>query len=111
MASKNDRHKSNSGEKQQGRRRDTEESDDQSYMARGNQQLQAMVEDHEGQAVLVAFALGIGIGLVIGYGVGGPSPSRSERWIDRIAAEGLGRRLLERIDSLLPESITSRFEK
>jgi hypothetical protein len=79
----------------------------QNYLERGNQQLREMVEDHEGQTVLVALAFGFAVGLVIGYSFGGPS--EPERWTDRIAAEGIGRRFLERIDSLLPESITKKF--
>jgi len=57
--------------------------------------------------VLVALALGFGIGLLIGYSLGGEPEPR--RWTDRIAAEGLGRRMLERIDAMLPESISSKF--
>jgi hypothetical protein len=68
------------------------------------------VADHEGQAVFVALALGFGMGLAIGYGLGGSS-DRGDRWANRIAAEGLGRRLLERLDSILPEAVTSRFGK
>lgn len=76
------------------------------FLERGNQQLRDMVEDHEGQTVLVALALGFGIGLAIGYSI---SPEPQHRWTDRVAAEGVGRRLLERFDALLPESISSKL--
>jgi hypothetical protein len=79
------------------------------YLERGNEQLRGMVEDHEGQTVLVALALGFGIGVAIGYAMAGPSEHESARWIDRSTAEGLGRRLMERIDQMLPEAITSRM--
>jgi hypothetical protein len=67
-----------------------------------------MVHDHEGQAVLVALALGFGIGVMIGYSLGGPI-ERQEHWTERFAAEGVGRRLLERLDRVLPEAISSRL--
>jgi len=78
------------------------------FLERGNQQLRDMMEDHEGQSVLVALGLGFGIGLAIGYSMGA-SPEPKHAWTDRLAAEGVGRRLLERIDALLPESISSRL--
>lgn len=99
-----------------GERRDSDdfyedyEDTAEGYLARGNAQFQEMVEDHEGQAVLVALAVGFGIGVVLGYGIGAPF-AREEHWTDRVAAEGVGRRLLERLDSMLPEAITSRFAK
>lgn len=110
VANRNDRHAGASGRPTSGRRERPEFEEPQSYLDRGNQQFREMVADHEGQAVFVALAAGFGIGLAIGYGLGGSS-DRPDRWTDRIAAEGLGRRLLERVDSLLPEAITSRFAK
>lgn len=91
-----------------GRPQRNENASQESFLARGNEQLRDLVEDHEGQTVLAALALGFGIGIVIGYSLGG-GPEPKERWTDRIAAEGVGRRLLARIDSLLPESISSKF--
>jgi hypothetical protein len=82
-----------------------------SYLARGNDQLREIVEDREGQAVLAACALGFGLGVAIGYAMGGPSEKERSRWTDRITAEGLGRKLLERVDQLLPESVTSRLHR
>jgi hypothetical protein len=81
------------------------------YLARGNEQFRQMVEDHEGQAVLVALALGFGIGVAIGYAIGGPSERESSRWYDRAAAEGLGRKLMARIDQYLPEALSSRLHQ
>ncbi len=77
-----------------------------SFLERSNDQLREMVADHEGQSVLAALALGFGIGLALGLSI---APEPKQRWTDRIAAEGLGRRLLERIDSLLPESISDKL--
>jgi hypothetical protein len=68
-----------------------------------------MVQNHEGQTVLVAWALGFGVGVAIGYALGGPSKSSTNRWIDRATAEGVGRKMLERIDQMLPTAISSRL--
>jgi len=95
------------GQGDRGRGGRQQSSHEEGYLERGNQQLRDMMEDHEGQTVLVGLALGFGIGLAIGYSMGGSS--EPQRWTDRIAAEGVGRRLLERIDSLLPESITNKL--
>lgn len=81
----------------------------QGYLERGNEQIREMVEDHEGQTVLVALALGFGIGIAIGYSLAGPSEPKHSRWINRSTAEGIGRTLLQRIDQLLPETISSRI--
>ena len=78
-----------------------------SFFERGNDQLREMVADHEGRTLLVAAAFGFGIGLAIGCGIA--QSRQPERWTDRLAAEGIGRRLMERIDSLLPESISSKL--
>jgi hypothetical protein len=109
VANRNDRHKAGAARPRNKRREFEEYDQQQSYLERGNQQFREMVADHEGQAVFVALALGFGIGLALGYGMGGSR--QEERWTDRIAAEGLGRRLLERVESLLPEAVTSRLGK
>ena len=82
-----------------------------SYLARGNEQLREIVEDREGQTVLLACAVGFGIGVAIGYALGGPSERERGRWSDRITAEGLGRKLLDRIDQFLPEAVASRLHR
>jgi hypothetical protein len=81
----------------------------QNYLEQGNERLRDMVEDREGQTVLVALALGFGIGVALGYAIGGPSESHSRRWIDRSTAENLGRQMLDRLDHMLPEAISSRL--
>jgi hypothetical protein len=109
-AQRNERQSGASGGRQsQQRGRQQYQSEQEGYLARGNEQIREMVEDHEGQAVLIALAVGFGIGVVLGYGLGGSQ--HEERWTDRIAAEGLGRRFLERLDTILPEAVTSRFAK
>jgi hypothetical protein len=80
-------------------------------LARGNEQLREMVEDREGRTVLAACALGFGIGVAIGYALGAPSERVRGRWSDRITTEGLGKKILERLDQLLPEAVTSRLHR
>jgi hypothetical protein len=60
--------------------------------------------------VLVALAAGFGVGLVIGCAIAS-SQSQPKTWHDRIAAEGLGRRLLERIEGMMPDALTDLYRK
>lgn len=83
-------------------------SEAQRYLDRGNEQLRGIVEDREGQTILTAMALGFGIGLAIGYAIGGPSREEHYGW-DRRTAEGLGRKLLARLDQILPSSVSDRL--
>lgn len=78
------------------------------YMSRGASQVREMTRDHEGTAVMVALAAGFGIGLLIGGAIAA-SHTRPQRWTDRIAAEGMGRRLMERLEHMMPEALTERF--
>lgn len=77
-------------------------------ITRGLGQVDDMVLDHEGRAILTALAAGFGIGYVLGCMLAG-SESRPKNWSDRIAAEGLGRRVMEGLDRMLPEAISSRL--
>ncbi|MEX2307020.1 MAG: hypothetical protein WD738_05480 [Pirellulales bacterium] len=78
------------------------------YLSRGASQFRDMTRDHEGTAVLVALAAGFGVGLMIGAALAS-SQRRPRSWTDRIAAEGLGRRLLERAEGLIPDALAERF--
>jgi hypothetical protein len=80
------------------------------YVSRGTSQVREMTRDHEGTAVLVALAAGFGVGLLIGASLGS-SQSRPQTWRDRIAAEGLGRRLLERVEGMMPGALTDYMHK
>jgi hypothetical protein len=79
------------------------------YMSRGTSQIRDLTRDHEGTTVLVAMAAGFGVGLLIGGMLASSYESRPRSWTDRIAAEGLGRRLLDRVESMIPEVLTERF--
>ncbi len=67
------------------------------------------VSDHPDESILTAFAAGAAIGLIIGLTMGESSSSSSRSWRDRRVAEGLGNRLMESLDSLLPDSVTGAF--
>ncbi len=58
-------------------------------------------------SVLVVFAIGIGIGVVLGNALGGtvvPHPSFGQR--TGVAAEKVGRQILDAIAGVFPESIS-----
>jgi hypothetical protein len=75
------------------------------YVTRGASQVREMTRDHEGTAVLVALAAGFGVGLLLGAAMAS-SHSRPPTWRERIAAEGLGRRLLQRVESMMPDALS-----
>jgi len=79
------------------------------YMSRGASQVRELTRDHEGTAVLIGLAAGFGIGVLIGTALAPRHESRS--WKDRMMAEGIGRRMLERIEGMMPETISDYFAK
>lgn len=118
----NQRHKSNRRKRgEQGKSRPNQESSREEdylgtmrnevsgYLSRGASQVRDMTRDHEGTAVLVAFGAGVGLGLLIGSALAGAFESRPQRWTDRIAAEGLGRRMLDRIETMIPAALAERI--
>jgi hypothetical protein len=80
------------------------------YAARGQEQMREYVRGREGTAIMVAVAAGLGVGVVIGA-VLGRSHRQTLGWRDRIAAEGFGRRLMERMEGIIPEAIAEHFAK
>jgi len=78
------------------------------YWERGEDQMRNLVRDREGTAILMAVATGLCVGLVIGASLG-----RSHReeltWRERINAEGFGRRLMERIEGMIPDAVSEHF--
>ena len=80
------------------------------YASQGAERFGYVTRGHEGQAVLIALAAGFGVGLVIGCSLAS-SHQRPRRWNDRITAEGIGRRIMERVESLLPGTITEHFAR
>jgi hypothetical protein len=80
------------------------------YVSRGAAQATDFAREHGGATVAVAIATGFGIGLLVGHAIGAPR-SQPRRWKDRIAAEGLGRRMLDRIESMIPDALAEHFNK
>jgi hypothetical protein len=78
------------------------------YVSQGSEQFGQMTRGHEGQAVLVALAAGFGIGFVIGCALvsGNRHP---QTWRERMMAEGIGRKFMDRLEHMLPEALTEHF--
>jgi hypothetical protein len=80
------------------------------YVSQGTEQFGQMTRGHEGQAVMLALAAGFGIGFVIGCSLASPY-QKPQNWSDRIMAEGLGRKLLARVERMMPEMISEHFAR
>ena len=72
------------------------------------EEVQEIVREHPGQAIAVAFGIGVGVGLLLSIALHAPT-SRPRSWHDRFVGEGLGRRLRQRAESLLPETVSERL--
>lgn len=81
----------------------------QAYAQRGADQVREMIRDNAGRSVFVALGAGLGVGLVIGSVLA--RNSRSARWWNRSTAEGLGRRILSKVEELTPATLNSRFRR
>ncbi len=79
-----------------------------SYVRRGASQLRQLTRDHEGSAVLVALVAGLGVGVFIGSAMAAPH-RQPKGWKDRLMAEGLGRRMLDRIEGMIPAAVAEHF--
>jgi len=80
------------------------------YWSEGREQMQECIRGREGAAVLMAAAAGIGVGLVVGAALG-RSHKQQLTWRDRVTAEGFGRRLMERIESMIPDALSDHFSR
>jgi hypothetical protein len=78
------------------------------YVSQGQEQFGQMTRGHEGQAVMIALAAGFGVGLVIGCSLAS-SYQQPKSWSDRVMAEGLGRKLLARVERMMPEMVSEHF--
>jgi hypothetical protein len=87
---------------------DDDEEEEAGYVERANACVREYTRQREGRVVVTALASGFAIGVLIG-GVIASSRERKTSWTDRLACEGLGRRLLDRLGSALPESISERL--
>jgi hypothetical protein len=80
------------------------------YWSQSQECMRDMVRDREATTVLMAAAAGLGVGLVIGAAVG-RSHRQQLSWRDRVTAEGFGRRLMARLEQLVPEALSEHFGK
>lgn len=78
------------------------------YMTRGATQVRELARGREGTAVAVALAAGVGVGLILGAALI-RSQRQQQGWRNRISAEGFGRRLMERFESMIPETVAEHF--
>lgn len=79
-------------------------------VSQGTERFGQMTRGHEGQAAMIALAAGFGIGLVIGCSLASGG-RRSRSWTDRLTAEGIGRKFMERVESVLPEMVSERLHR
>jgi hypothetical protein len=78
------------------------------YYSQGTERFGDMTRGHEGQAVLIALAAGFGVGLVIGCSLATAS-RRPHTWTERIMAEGFGRKLMDRVERMMPEALAEHL--
>jgi len=78
------------------------------YWERGTSQVRELTRDHEGRAVVFALAAGFGAGILLGVAMA-PTPKRRTCLRDRLTAEGLGRRIMDSIEGLIPEALAGRI--
>jgi hypothetical protein len=80
------------------------------YMTQGAEQAQQCIREHSAASVMISLAAGFGIGLLIGRAIGTPyHQPRSRRY--REMAEGLGSRLMDRIEAIIPNAVAEHFSK
>jgi len=80
------------------------------YWSQGREQVRGMVRGREGTAVMIAIAAGVGVGLVIGAALG-RSHAQQQSCATRRTAEQFGRRLMDRIEGMIPEALSEHFTK
>lgn len=71
---------------------------------------EGLVSDYPLSSVLVVFGVGLGIGVALGSLLGGPAvapPTFGQR--TELAAEKLGRRMLDAIAGVLPETLSKHI--
>src|SRR5947199_9209497 len=78
------------------------------YWAQGREQMEECVRGREAMAVVMAAAAGLGVGLVLGASLG-RFHRQQLTWRDRITAEGFGRRLIERLESMILDALPDHY--
>jgi hypothetical protein len=80
------------------------------YVAETAEETQECIRDHSGTAVVVSLVAGFGIGILVGKAIGASRQEpKSRRY--RAMAERFGSRLMERIESMVPEALAEHFNK
>lgn len=87
-----------------------DDEDDAGYLERATSGIRELTRQREGRVVVAALATGFAIGAAIGCVIAG-SRQRQQTWSDRLACEGLGRRLLDRLSSMVPDSISDKIHR
>jgi ElaB/YqjD/DUF883 family membrane-anchored ribosome-binding protein len=80
------------------------------YVAYGASQTQECIREHSGASVALSLAAGFGVGLLIGRALGSSHPEPPSRRY-RSAAENVGRRLMDRIEAMIPDALAEHFGK
>jgi hypothetical protein len=82
----------------------------QDYVAQGASEVQECIREHSVASIAFSLAAGFGVGFLIGRALGMPHHEpRSSRY--RIAAEGVGHRLMDRIEAMLPNAMAEYLGK
>jgi hypothetical protein len=80
------------------------------YVSESASDMQECIRERSGTAVAVSLVAGFGIGLLVGRALTKPQQEpRSRRY--RAAAEGVGRRLMDRIEAMIPDALAEHFGK
>jgi len=80
------------------------------YVSDQAEYAQECIREHSGKSVMVSLVAGFGIGLLIGRALTTSHrqpPSR--RYL--ATAEGLGRRMMDKIEAMIPEALSEHFGK
>jgi hypothetical protein len=78
------------------------------YVTESAEQVQECIREHTAASVMISLAAGFGIGLLIGRAIAAPyEEPRSRRY--RRVAEGFGTRLMDRIESLIPDAVAEHI--
>jgi len=80
------------------------------YVSESAAEMQECIRERSGTAVVVSLVAGFGVGILIGRALTKSEPEpRSRRY--RSAAEGVGRRLMDRIEAMIPDALAEHFGK
>jgi hypothetical protein len=80
------------------------------YVSESASEMQECIRERSGTAVAVSLVAGFGIGLLVGRALTkSEQEPRSRRY--RAAAEGVGRRLMDRIEAMIPDALAEHFGK